>query len=233
MNAWAPRSIQVIEDEPRIADLISRGLSGVGYAVDAIPDGTGGLQRTRSNHYAGVVLDLGLPDADGFELLGELVGERPGRPVVVVSALSAADAKVRCLDIGAVDYVTKPFSLGELVSKIRTRVDTAAGPGGRIMRVGPIRVDLDRRVVHTGRGPVSLSGHEFALLQRLLARPGHVCSRTGLLEEVWGSSSDKQSALVDDCVRRLRAKLGNELIETVWSAGYRIDVLAMDEGQRP
>jgi DNA-binding response OmpR family regulator len=231
MNVWAPRSILVIEDERRIADLIARGLSGAGYAVDARPDGASGLQRSRSTHHAGVVLDLLLPDADGFELLEALVDERPRRPVVVVSGVPAANAKARCLDIGAADYVTKPFTLAELVETIRARVDTSAGPGGRIMRVGPIRLDLVRRVVDTGRGTVSLSGHEFAVLRRLMARPGHVCSRDGLLQEVWGSSSKSRSDLVDVCVDRLREKLGNASIETVWSSGYRIDVLAVDEGQ--
>jgi DNA-binding response OmpR family regulator len=222
------RSILVIEDERRIADLIVRVLTGAGYRVDATPDGASGIQRARSNHYAGVVLDLLLPDTDGFELLALLVGEKPGRPVVVVSALAEGDAKVRCLGLGAADYVAKPFSVGELVGSIRAGVDRSAGPGGRVMRVGPIRLDLVRRVVDTGRGAVSLSGHEFAVLQRMMARPGYVYSRRGLLEEVWGSSSDNRIDLVDVCVERLRAKLGSGLIETVWSTGYRIDVSAMD-----
>jgi CheY-like chemotaxis protein len=125
----AQRSILVIEDERRIADLIARGLIGAGYAVDAIPDGTDGLERSRSAHYVGVVLDLLLPDADGFELLQELVGEKPGRPVVVVSGLSEADAKPRCLELGAADYVVKPFSVMELVERIRARVEMSVGPG--------------------------------------------------------------------------------------------------------
>ena len=231
MNSSTQRSILVIEDERRIADLIVRGLTGAGYGVDATPDGAEGLQRARSNHYAGVVLDLLLPDTDGFELLAVLVGERPGRPVVVVSGLSEGDAKVRCLGLGAADYVAKPFSVGELVERIRAGIDTSAGPGGRIMRVGPIRLDLVRRVVDTGRGVVSLSGHEFAVLRSMMARPGHVYSRTRLLEEVWGSSSDSRSDLVDVCVERLRAKLGNEVIETVWSGGFRLDVAATKGSQ--
>jgi len=229
MNGLPQRSILVIEDEPRIADLIVRVLTGAGYGVDATPDGASALQRARSDHYAGVVLDLLLPDADGFELLAVLVDEKPGRPVIVVSGLPEAEAKVRCMGLGAADYVTKPFSVGELVGRIRAGVDTSAGPGGRIMQVGPIRLDLVRRVVDTGHGAVSLSGHEFAVLQRMMARPGHVYSRSGLLEEVWGSSSDSRGDIVDLCVERLRAKLGNRLIETVWSAGYRIDVSAMGE----
>jgi len=229
MNGGRQRSILVIEDERRIADLIVRALAGAGYAVDATPDGGSGLRRARSNPYAGVVLDLVLPDTDGFELLALLLGEEPGRPVVVVSALTDGDAKVRCLALGAADYVAKPFGVEELVGRIRAGVDTSAGPGGRIMRIGPIRLDLVRRVVDTGRGAVSLSGHEFAVLQRMMARPGHVYSRTGLLEEVWGASSHGRIDLVDVCVERLRAKLGSDFIETVWSAGYRIDVSVMDE----
>ncbi len=229
MNGGRQRSILVIEDERRIADLIVRALAGAGYAVDATPDGGSGLRRARSNPYAGVVLDLVLPDTDGFELLALLVVEEPGRPVVVVSALTEGDAKVRCLALGAADYVAKPFGVEELVGRIRAGVDTLAGPGGRIMRIGPIRLDLVRRVVDTGRGAVSLSGHEFAVLQRMMARPGHVYSRTGLLEEVWGSSSDGRIDLVDVCVERLRAKLGSDVIETVWSVGYRLDVSLMGE----
>lgn len=228
MNGSQQRSILVIEDERRIADLIARGLTGAGYAVDAIPDGADGLARSRSAHYVGVVLDLLLPDADGFELLQELVGEKPGRPVVVVSGLSETDAKPRCLELGAADYVVKPFSVMELVDRIRARVEMSAGPGGRIMRVGPIRLDVVRKVADTGHGPVSLSGHEFAVLERLMAQPGHVCSRDGLLRHVWGSGN--RSDLVDVCVGRLREKLGSGLIETVWWTGYRIDVLAEEEG---
>lgn len=225
------RSVLVIEDERRVADVITRGLAGAGYAVDVAPDGASGIRRSRSNHHAGIVLDLLLPDTDGFELLQALVREKPGRPVVVVSAVSAAEAKRRCLGLGATDYVAKPFDLGALVERIRSCIETANGPGGRFMSVGPIRLDLVKRVVDTGQGAVSLSGHEFAILHRLMARPGHVFSRSGLLEEVWGSASDSPNDVVDVSVERLRVKLGNTLIESVWWAGYRIDAASMDEGR--
>jgi DNA-binding response OmpR family regulator len=226
----ARRSILVIEDERRIADLIARGLAGAGYTVDTTPDGVTGLRRSRSNHHDGVVLDLLLPDADGFELLHELVGEKPRRPVVVVSGLSEADTKVRCLGLGAADFVAKPFSVRDLVERIQARVHTAAGPGGRMISAGPISLDLARKIVDVGRGAVSLAGDEFALLQRLMARPGRVCSRDRLLEDVWGSPHEGRGDLLDGCVERLRSKLGHEMIETVWSTGYRIDLSVREEG---
>jgi DNA-binding response OmpR family regulator len=226
----AQRSILVIEDERRIADLIARGLAGAGYAVETTRDGTTGLERSRSNHHDGVVLDLLLPDADGFQLLPQLVGEESRRPVVVVSGLSEVGTKARCLGLGAADFVVKPFSVSDLVERIQVQVHTAAGPGGRMIRAGPISLDLVRRVVDVGSGAVSLAADEFALLQRLMARPGRVCSRHRLLEDVWGSPLEGRGDALDGCVERLRSKLGNELIETVWSAGYRIDVSTVAEG---
>jgi DNA-binding response OmpR family regulator len=226
----AQRSILVIEDEGRIADLIARGLAGAGYAVETMRTGATGLERSRSNRHDGVVLDLLLPDADGFDLLHELVGERPRRPVVVVSGLSEAGTKVRCLGLGAADFVVKPFSVRDLVERIQVQVHTAAGPGGRMIGAGPISLDLARKVVDVGRGAVSLSADEFALLQRLMARPGRVCSRHRLLQDVWGSPLEGSGEVLDGCVERLRSKLGSELIETVWSTGYRIDVSTVGEG---
>jgi DNA-binding response OmpR family regulator len=226
----AQRSILVIEDEGRIADLIARGLAGAGYAVETMRTGATGLERSRSNRHDGVVLDLLLPDADGYDLLHELVGERPRRPVVVVSGLSEAGTKVRCLRLGAADFVVKPFSVRDLVERIQVQVRTAAGPGGQMISAGPISLDLARKVVVVGRGAVSLAADEFALLQRLMARPGRVCSRDRLLQDVWGSPLEGSGEVLDGCVERLRSKLGNELIETVWSAGYRIDVSTVGEG---
>ncbi len=149
----------------------------------------------------------------------------------MVSGLSEADTKVRCLGLGAADFVAKPFSVRDLVERIQARVHTAAGPGGRMISAGPISLDLARKVVDVGRGAVSLAGDEFALLQRLMARPGRVCSRDRLLEDVWGSPHEGRGDLLDGCVERLRSKLGHEMIETVWSTGYRIDLTVREEGR--
>jgi DNA-binding response OmpR family regulator len=164
-----------------------------------------------------------LPGLDGESVLRGIMEARPEQRVLVLSALSDVDSKVRCLELGASDYVAKPFSLAELVARVRARLrQPAAGPGERHLCAGTLTLDLERRVVDTGVGQVTLSERQFLLLQHLMRKGGEVCSRQQLLADVWGLSFDPGSNVVDVCVGRLRSKLGDDIIETVRRVGYRL-----------
>jgi len=215
--------VLVVDDEPRIVNFVSRALSAQGFGVDGAHDGLRALQLARSGRYELVVLDLLLPGLDGESVLRGIIEARPEQRVLVLSALADVDSKVRCLELGASDYVAKPFALAELVARVRARLpQPGAGPGERQLRAGALTLDLVRRVVDTGKGQVTLSERQFLLLQHLMRKGGEVCSREQLLADVWGLSFDPGSNVVDVCVRRLRSKLGEDIIETVRRVGYRL-----------
>lgn len=214
--------VLIVDDEPRIVDFVSRALSAEGFRVDTASDGTRGLELARSGRYEVVILDLLLPGRDGVSVLRELMDARPEQRVLVLSALSDVGSRVECLDLGASDYLPKPFALAELVARIRARVrEPASGPDERFLRRGDITLDLVRRCARAGDGSIVLSEREFHVLRNLMLRAGDVCSRQRLLEEVWGYGFDPGSNVVDVCVGRIRAKLGSEVIETVRGVGYR------------
>jgi DNA-binding response OmpR family regulator len=214
-----------VEDEPRIASFLSRTLSEQGLRVDTAPDGDRGLELAQTGNYELVVLDLLLPGRDGISVLQGIMEHRPDQRVLVLSALSDVDSKVRCLELGASDYMTKPFALAELVARVRARLRQPPAPApDRFLRVGPLVLDMVRRVADAGRGAVTLTEREFALLSVLMTERGEVCSRKRLLAEVWGMSFDTGSNVVDVYVGRLRSKLGEDVIETVRNVGYRINV---------
>ena len=212
--------ILVVDGEPRTTLVLDRALTEYGHGVDAAADGPQALELAATGAYRLVLLDLALPGEDGMEVLRRMIAARPEQEVMVLSAQSEVETKVRCLDLGAVDYVTKPVSLAELLARVRRRL---AGTGSeRLLRAGPVTLDLQRRVVDIGAGPIPLTGREFLLLRHLMLQPGEVCTRADLLSEVWGYSFDPGTNVVDVCVRRLRSKLGSQAIETVRNAGYRI-----------
>jgi two-component system OmpR family response regulator len=217
-------SVLVVDDEPRIASFVSRALSAEGFRVDSASDGLRGLDLARTGRYELVVLDLLLPKMDGVTMLQRLMDERPEQRVMVLSALSDVEEKVRCLELGASDYLSKPFALKELVARVRARLrQPAGGPERRYVRSGGVTLDRMRRVADSGSGPVALTEREFTLLGYLMERDGEVCSRMQLLADVWGFRFDPGSNLVDACVRRIRAKFGPDVIETVRNVGYRFD----------
>jgi DNA-binding response OmpR family regulator len=170
------------------------------------------------------VLDLLLPHLDGMSVLQGLMETRPDQRVLVLSALSDVETKVRCLELGASDYLSKPFSLAELIARIRVRLrQPGAGPRHQLLHGGGMTLDLTRRTVEVDGRRVTLSEREFLLLEHLMRQEGDVCSRERLLSEVWGYSFDPGSNVVDVCVGRLRAKLGGDVIETVRNVGYRFN----------
>lgn len=210
--------ILVVDGEPRTTIVLDRALTEYGHGVDSASDGPKALELAASGAYRLVLLDLALPGEDGMEVLRRMIAARPEQEVIVLSAQSEVETKVRCLDIGAVDYVTKPVSLAELLARVRRRL---AGTGSeRVLRAGPVTLDLQRRLVDVGGEPIALTGREFLLLRHLMMQPGEVCTRSDLLSEVWGYSFDPGTNVVDVCVRRLRAKVGAERIETIRNVGY-------------
>jgi DNA-binding response OmpR family regulator len=216
--------VLVVDDEPRIVDFISRALAAQGLGVDSASDGHRGLEMARTGRYELVVLDLLLPGKDGVSVLEDLMEARPEQRVLVLSALTDVEHKVRCLELGASDYLHKPFALVELVARVRARLrQPASGPGERFLQFGGVTVDLQGRTADRGAGTIALSEREFLLLRHLMRTRGAVSTREQLLSEVWGYSFDPGSNVVDVCVGRLRAKLGAETIETVRNVGYRFN----------
>jgi two-component system, OmpR family, response regulator len=208
----------VIDAEPRTALVLGRALDEYGHEVDAAHNGAQALELAASGAYQLVLLVLSLPVSDGVEILRRIIAVRPEQQVIVLSSMSDVETKVRCLDLGAVDYVTKPFSLAELLARVRRRL--ADANVDRVLRAGPVTLDLQRRAVNVGGDPIPLTGREFLLLRHLMLQRDEVCTRMELLAEVWGYSFDPGTNVVDVCVRRLRAKLGADKIETIRNVGY-------------
>jgi DNA-binding response OmpR family regulator len=214
--------ILVIDDEPGILNFVSRGLRAEGYEVDTASDGVAGLDAALAHSYDLIILDLLLPGFDGVDVLRRVVVEKPGQPVIVLSALTDTKSKVISLELGAEDYLAKPFSFEELVARVHARLrDARARP--TVLMAGPLKLDLVRRQVEGNFGRALLAEREFLLLRELMASAGETLGKERLLAAVWGYRFDPGSNVVDVYVRRLRAKLGAEAIKTVRGEGYRID----------
>ncbi len=213
--------ILIIDDEPRIRGFLCRALEQAGYQVDAASDAIDGVRRAAAGGYGLVILDLVMPDLDGRTALAEIMRVQPVQAVLVLSCTADVETKVQCLNLGARDYLTKPFSLAELIARVRARLRDAAQQS-EIVQVGALTLDAGRLVADRGSGPVPLTRLEFLLLKALMERGGGSATKSELLASVWGIEFDPGSNVVDVCVRRLRAKLGFSLIETVRGEGYRL-----------
>lgn len=214
--------ILVVDDEQRILRFVVRGLEAEGFTVDSADNGPEGLRKALEGGHDLVILDLLMPGMDGVSLLHRLMASRPAQAVLVLSCLTATATKVRCLEAGAEDYLAKPFSLDELLARVRARLRAAAGRAATRLVAGPLRLDLIRREADSGSGPVPLAEREFLLLRELMAHTGTTVSKQRLLSSVWKYHFDPGSNVVDVYVRRLRAKLGAETIMTMRGEGYRI-----------
>lgn len=216
--------ILVIEDEIRIQAFLARGLEAEGYAVAAADNGRDGVVLATTERWDLVVLDLLLPGINGLRVLEEIRRTRPELPVVILSARADLPTKLKGFELGARDYLQKPFSLDELLARIRVQLRDSRPPDEEhSVRAGCVVLDLARRQARIGDVVTDLSDREFRLLHQLLLHAGEVISRERLLAEVWGYSFDPRSNVVDVCVRRLRQKLGPDApIETIRHAGYRL-----------
>jgi two-component system, OmpR family, copper resistance phosphate regulon response regulator CusR len=215
--------ILVIEDEPRILSFLARGLEAEGFAVDGAADGKAGVDRAVRGAYDLVILDLLLPKLDGFAVLRQLQNRLPELPIVIVSARSELETKLRGFDLGACDYLSKPFSFDELLARVRAQLRRGRpGETGSVVRAGLLSLDVARRQAKLGDVVATLSDREFRLLHHLVLHEGEVVSRERLLADVWGYHFDPGSNVVEVCIRRLRQKLGSDAIETVRHGGYRL-----------
>jgi DNA-binding response OmpR family regulator len=217
--------ILVTEDEPRILSFVTRALEAEGFVTDGAEDGMQALELARREHYDLVVLDLLLPQVDGLSVLRELRHGNPELPVVILSARSDLPTKLRGFDLGANDYVQKPFALDELLARVRAHLRRPHFDEGeeRTLQAGRLLLDLGRRQARLGTVVADLTQKEFRLLLQLAEHHRKVVSRERLLAEIWGFHFDPGSNVVDVCVRRVRKKLGPEApIETVRSVGYRL-----------
>jgi DNA-binding response OmpR family regulator len=211
----------LVEDEERIASFVGKGLRAHGYTVEWARTGTEGLRLGIEPDVSLVILDLRLPDLDGLAVLAGLRERGATVPVLVLSARARVDDRVRGLDLGADDYLAKPFAFEELLARVRARL-RPGDPGAGVLRAGDIYLDvLTREVTAPGRR-VSLSDREFSLLRAFVSHPRQVLSRRDLLAKAWGMDFDPQTNLVDVYVGYLRRKLGEAVIETVRGAGYRL-----------
>jgi DNA-binding response OmpR family regulator len=211
----------LIEDDSRIRGIVERGLRARGFSVCSAPDAASAVRAMRAHDFVLVLLDLMLPDADGFSLLGAIRAAKPRLPMIAVTARDDLRSKLDGLDGGADDYVTKPFSIAELDARIRSRLRWRDDDGG-LLEVGPLRLDLvTHRATLDGRS-VLVSSREAALLAAFLRHAGEVLSREELLRLVWEIEFDPGSNVVEVYVSALRRKLGADLIQTVRGRGYRL-----------
>jgi DNA-binding response OmpR family regulator len=212
----------VVEDEQRVASFLVKGLRANGYGVEWVSTGRDALRRAVDADVCMVILDLGLPDLDGLEVLESLRKRGATVPVLVLSARGRVNDRVKGLDLGADDYLAKPFAFEELLARIRANLRPRADASAGVLRAGGISVDQVRHEATVGGRTFSLSAREFALLQAFVGHPSQVLSRQELLSMAWDVDFDPGTNLVDVYVGYLRRKLGEALIETVRGSGYRL-----------
>lgn len=226
--------VLVVEDDARTAHMLQRGLTEDGYSVDVTADGRDALWRASEIDYDAIVLDLMLPGADGLEMCRELRAAGRWAPVLMVTARSAVDDRIRGLDAGADDYLAKPFSFAELSARLRALVRRTAPARPPVLTAGELRLDPATRRAWRGDTELDLSAKEFALLELFLRRADEVLSRTVIREHVWDFASDAVSNVVDQYVAALRRKVdrpfGVEQLETIRGVGYRLRTFPVPSG---
>jgi DNA-binding response OmpR family regulator len=216
--------ILIVEDEARIASFVEKGLKANGYVITVADRGAEGLSMARAGGFDLVILDLGLPDRDGMEVLEELRDHDSHLPVIILTAREGVSDTVRGLDAGANDYITKPFSFEELLARVRARLREDRGQvAATTLRAGDVALNLRTRRVAVGDRTLELTAREFALAETFFRHPGQVLSREQLLSQVWGYDYDPGSNVVDVYVGYLRKKLGEGRIATVRGMGYRLE----------
>ena len=216
-------SILIVEDEPRIVAFLTKGLKAAGFTTHTTAAGRQAVALAVQESFDLIILDVGLPDIDGFEVLQQLRGQGVGVPVIMLTARSSVADRVAGLEGGADDYMPKPFSFEELLARIRVRLrPEAAGADQMRLTHRDMVLDLRTRTLTLEDRTVELSAREFALAETFMRHPGQVLSREQLLSAVWGLDFDPGSNVVEVYVSYLRNKLGRDRVETVRGMGYRL-----------
>jgi two-component system, OmpR family, response regulator len=216
--------ILVIEDEKKIASFVRKGLEEQGFVVTVCHHGDEAYSLASTQSFDLIVLDIMLPGRDGLSILRALRERKNTVPVILLTARSEMNERIEGLNLGADDYVTKPFFVEELVARIHAVMRRSSGEQLSILSSGDLRVNLITHEIRRGDQVIELTPREFSLLEYLMRSPGRVLTRTQIMEHVWGYDFDTQTNLVDVCVQRLRKKMGNDdkpFIETVRGVGYR------------
>lgn len=219
-------SILIVEDEARIAAFVAKGLTAEGHLTTVRTDGPSGLDEALSGVHDLVVLDIGLPGMDGFEVLDQLRAQGSTVPVIVLTARDSVTDTVAALEGGADDYMAKPFRFAELLARVRVRLrqgQSSQGTSQDSLDAGPVHLDLRTRQATVSGRKVDLSAREFALTEIFMLNAGHVLSREQLLDHVWGMDFDPGSNVVDVYVGYLRKKFGAGTISTARGMGYRFN----------
>ena len=219
------KRILIVEDEPRVASFIDKGLQANGFTTEIATTGPDAIDYALGHEFELVVLDLGLPGKDGLSVLEELRGQGCHIPIVILTARDDINDKLTGFELGADDYVTKPFRFEELLARIRARLRTtprSAQEQDWILSHRNVMLNLRTRLVNVGEQTIELSAREFTLIETFMNHPGQVLSREQLLDRVWGYDYSPGSNIVDVYVGYLRKKLGSDLIETVRGMGYRM-----------
>ena len=218
--------ILIVEDERKTREYLQKGLGESGYVVDTAADGVDGLHLALTGDYDLVILDVMLPGADGRQVLRALRREKP-TPVVFLTARDELEDRVGGLELGADDYLVKPFAFAELLARVRTVLRRGAVRELEVLRLGDLEVDILRRRVRRAEQRIELTNREFSLLSLLVRRQGEVLSRSSIASQVWDVNFDTDTNVVDVAIRRLRAKVDDpyprKLIHTVRGVGYVLD----------
>ena len=216
------KRILVVEDEDRISSFLTKGLKANGFSTSLARNGKDALALLSTGEFDLVILDIGLPDIDGFEVLDKVRTRDTSTPVIVLTARDSVTDTVAGLEGGADDYVTKPFRFEELLARVRVRLRDEKSPEKTLLKVGNLALDLRTRRVTVEGKAVELSAREFALAEMFFRHPNQVLTREQILSNVWGYDYDPGSNVVDVYVRYLRKKVGNDKIETLRGMGYRL-----------
>ncbi len=218
--------ILLLEDQESLRQSTRKGLEEMGFAVDAVEDGDVALERALAVPFDALVLDIMVPGRDGLSILRVLRDKKNATPVILLTARSTLPEKIEGLNLGADDYLTKPFYIEELVARLRTVARRHSGAPTHLLEVADLRMDLITRKASRGGAEIELSAREFQLLEFLMRTPGRVFSRVQIYEQVWGYGMDLESNLVEVYVQRLRAKIDKEhetkLLRTIRGAGYAL-----------
>jgi DNA-binding response OmpR family regulator len=225
-------NVLLIEDEPRVADFINRGLRAENHGVSVAATGGEGIELAKTGDFDVIILDLMLPDMHGYDVCQRLRSEGEHTPILMLTAMDTLEDKIKGLKIGADDYLAKPFDFDELLARIEALVRRSHNfaPSSNVLQVADLALDRELIEVTRGGEPIKLTAKELAILELLMSAPGRVFSRTRILNQVWGYSEDPLTNVVDVYIARLRRKIDTPgrapLLETVRGHGYRLKAAA-------